>query len=102
MEKLSISNFAGLKDVSIEVRPVTGFIGPQASGKSIIAKLLYFFRRIAARLPVAVSEGLGAAQYKTECCKRFMRYFPVDESGAWEFQITYSTNRETVRVVFAK
>ncbi len=46
MEKLLIHNFAGLKEVTIEVSPITGFIGPQASGKSVIAKLLYFFREI--------------------------------------------------------
>ena len=102
MEKLSINNFAGLKQVSIELSPVTGLIGPQASGKSVTAKLLYFFREIASRLPAAATDGLGAAQYKADCCKRFTRYFPFDSSGVPDFQITYSTRNQHVRVVFEK
>src|SRR5437016_4964599 len=102
MEKLSINNFAGLKQVSLEVRPVTGLIGPQASGKSVTAKLLYFLREIASRLPAAVTDGLGAAQYKAECCKRFTRYFPLDNTGASDFEIIYSTRSEHVRVTFTR
>src|SRR5579872_7074494 len=101
METLSIKNFAGLKDVTIEVRPVTGFIGPQASGKSILAKLVYYFREIAVRLPAAIVDGLGK-EYQAECCKRFARYFPVDNTVGSDFQITYSTNRENVSITFNK
>ncbi len=102
MEKLSISNFAGLKEVSLKVAPVTGFIGPQASGKSVIAKLLYFFRGIASRLPAAVIDGMGASEYQATCRKRFIHYFPVDNTTVSDFQITYSANRETVTVVLTK
>lgn len=46
-EILTIHNFGGIKDASIEINQgLTLIIGPQASGKSIIAKLLYFFKSI--------------------------------------------------------
>lgn len=103
MEKLSINNFAGLKEVSLEISPVTGLIGPQASGKSVSAKLLFFFREIASRLPEAVvGDDMNAAQYKAECCKRFNRYFPVDQTRIPDFSITYSSKGEQVRVTFRK
>jgi hypothetical protein len=100
MEKLLVNDFAGLKSVELDIRPVTGLIGPQASGKSIIAKLLYFFREIASRLPAAVLEGQEGPQYKAECCKRFSRYFPIENTGVSDFAISYLSNREKVRVNF--
>ncbi len=100
MEKLSINNFGGLKSVELEIRPVTGFIGPEGSGKSVIAKLLYFFRQIASRLPTAIRYQ-ESPQYKVECRKRFNRYFPIENTGIGDFEITYSNNKEWVRVTFA-
>jgi hypothetical protein len=101
MEKLSINNFAGLKSVNIDVKPVTGLIGPQASGKSIIAKLLYFFREIGSRLPAAVTEGLDGAKYKIECLKKFRRYFPIENTGVSDFSITYTTKAQSISVTFS-
>ena len=102
MERLIIHNFAGILDATIEVSPITGLIGPQASGKSVIAKLLYFFREIASRIPAAVAEGLESGGYKAECCRRFNRYFPLDSLGATEFELTYLPQNEHVRVLFSK
>ena len=100
MEKLQIKNFAGLKDVTIEVKPITGFIGPQASGKSVIAKLLYFFREISSRLPKAMTEDMNDAEYQTLCRDRFIRYFPVGNTGHPNFDITYWSGNEKVSVIF--
>ena len=102
MEKLIIHNFAGILDATIEVSPITGLIGPQASGKSVIAKLLYFFREIASRIPAAVADGFESSRYKAECCGRFNRYFPLGSLGATEFEVTYFTQNEHVRVLLSK
>ena len=45
-EKLIIDGFAGIHGFELEVRPFTVLIGPQSVGKSIAAKLLFFFRSI--------------------------------------------------------
>jgi len=102
MEKLRINNFAGLKSVELEIPPVLGLIGPQASGKSIIAKLLYFFRQIASRLPNGVLIGQDGPQYKADCLKRFSRYFPIENPELADFEITYVIKDQQVRVKFAK
>jgi predicted ATPase len=101
MEKLIIENFAGLKSVTIETSPVTGLIGPQASGKSIIAKLLYFFREIASLLPNAVLIDLEGKQYNQKCCERFLSYFPIETIAVSEFSIKYATNGHEVHVAFS-
>ena len=43
MRHLSIHNFGPLKDVELDIKDYGIFIGPQASGKSTITKLIYYF-----------------------------------------------------------
>lgn len=43
-ETLIIENLGPIKKLKIEPRPLTIIIGEQASGKSLVAQLLYFFR----------------------------------------------------------
>lgn len=40
-QRLIVKNFGSLKDVDIELKDIMVFIGPQASGKSTLAKILY-------------------------------------------------------------
>jgi len=43
-EKLVVKNLGPLKEAIIEPRPLTIIVGEQATGKSLVAQLLYFFR----------------------------------------------------------
>ncbi len=44
IETLTIEGFAGIESLEIQTRPFTVLIGPQSVGKSIAAKLLFFFK----------------------------------------------------------
>jgi predicted ATPase len=46
MQKIIIKNFAAIEYAEIEIRKVLVLIGEQASGKSTIAKLIYFFKTL--------------------------------------------------------
>lgn len=46
MQKIIIENFGSIKYAEIEVKKILVLIGEQASGKSTIAKLIYFFKTI--------------------------------------------------------
>ncbi len=46
MQKIIINNFGAIKYAEIEVKKILVLIGEQASGKSTIAKLIYFFKTI--------------------------------------------------------
>ncbi|MBC7391218.1 MAG: AAA family ATPase [Opitutaceae bacterium] len=46
MQKLIIKNFRQISYAEIDIKKFTIFIGPQASGKSTIAKLVYFFKSL--------------------------------------------------------
>ncbi len=44
IEKLRIENFAGISLLEIELNEINILLGPQALGKSITAKLLFYFK----------------------------------------------------------
>ncbi len=46
MEKLIVKNFKAIEYAEIDVNDLTFFIGQQASGKSTLAKLIYFFKTL--------------------------------------------------------
>lgn len=46
MQKIIIKNFGPVKDAEIDIKKTLILIGEQASGKSTIAKLIYFFRTL--------------------------------------------------------
>lgn len=46
MQKLIIHNFGPLQNVELEVKDFMVFIGPQATGKSTVAKLVYYFKDV--------------------------------------------------------
>ena len=43
--RLSAENFGPIATADVELRPLTVFVGPSASGKSYLAKLLYALHR---------------------------------------------------------
>ncbi|MEI6139354.1 MAG: AAA family ATPase [Mariniphaga sp.] len=46
MQKIYIKNFGAIKEAEIEIKSLLVLIGEQASGKSTIAKLIYFFKSL--------------------------------------------------------
>lgn len=70
-EILKISGLGPIKNLKIEVKPLTVLVGPQASGKSLVAQVLYFFRTIRSEL---------ARKYTNE----------VDFSSSWQNNVVRS------------
>ena len=46
MQRLDIENFGPIEQLSIDVKNFTLLVGPQASGKSTIAKTIFFFKSL--------------------------------------------------------
>jgi predicted ATP-dependent endonuclease of OLD family len=46
MQKLIVHNFRQISHAEIEIKEILFLIGEQASGKSTIAKLIYFFKSL--------------------------------------------------------
>jgi hypothetical protein len=97
-EILRIHNFAGIKDAEIEIGRMNIFIGPQASGKSVAAKLLYFFRQAARRMfsDAEITDAFSPVGPSRE--EQFNRYFPPSSLGIDKFEVRYSYGDLWIRV----
>lgn len=45
-QRIEITNFGPIKNLYIEIKPILVLIGQQASGKSTVGKLIYFFKSL--------------------------------------------------------
>ncbi|WP_342596918.1 ATP-binding protein [Cyanobacterium aponinum UTEX 3222] len=98
IEKLIIKNFAGLDFIEIEIKKINILIGPQASGKSIIAKILFYCKGL---IDEIFSQGINLKEKREldrEIKNKFEEYFPVD---SWEdnmFSICYYIGEEYIKI----
>lgn len=65
MERLQISNFLSIKNADVSAKKITILIGPQASGKSVIAKLFFFFGSV-------LGEQLRLSAYRRKSYEEFV------------------------------
>lgn len=98
MEKLVIKQFAGLKDIEIAVNKINIIIGPQASGKSIIAKLLFYFRSFIREIFRSGIEGDSKRSLDRKLENLFKSYFPADSWGENTFAVKYFLGDEFIAI----
>jgi hypothetical protein len=102
-ERLIIQNFAGIQHIDIEIKKFNILIGPQASGKSICAKLLFYFKNITSEILDAVDEaGYSQENVETKFKTRFLEYFPFISWGDISFLIRYENNASFIEVTSDK
>jgi predicted ATP-dependent endonuclease of OLD family len=63
-QKIIIKNFGPIKDVEMEIDDFTIFIGPQTSGKSTIAKSVFFFLSLRDDMFVMLSNNIELGVFK--------------------------------------
>ncbi len=103
MERLKIKNFLIIKKCDIDVGRLTLIIGPQASGKSIIAKMLYFFREfIYTAYMLSAKNSETKTQIQKEGKAVFEKCFPKYTWGEQEFEIIYQINEFELSLVHRK
>lgn len=110
--RLKVQNFVCLKDVDVELNDITFFIGEQASGKSLLCKLYFYFRQVLSDEMIdAIVEDKEFDDYKTSIARKFNQIFP---KGIWnnnsfkiefivkeiEVSISYQRNTESFRIDF--
>jgi predicted ATPase len=98
-ERLIVKNFLCLKDVDIEVKDFLVLIGPQATGKSLCAKLLYFFRSIFVEIAIYVMKNTVVEKhdFKQILLDRFELFFPKSH---WSNQVLYIEYRYNTNKCF--
>ncbi|HEY9867495.1 MAG TPA: AAA family ATPase, partial [Candidatus Obscuribacterales bacterium] len=98
VEKLIIDNFAGIEHLEIEVKKINIMIGPQASGKSVCAKLLFYFKEFVSELIKAVENDRTKRQLDSSYSNKFKEYFPPKFWGNYNFVLRYEINHDFIQI----
>ena len=80
MQQLRVTNFSSISSAEMEIADLTVLIGPQASGKSVLSKLIYFFNQIIITLPIVAEDRLTLEELGDKIKEDFEKWFP---SAAW-------------------
>lgn len=87
--KITIENFVVIKKAEIDIKDINIIIGPQANGKSLIAKLIYYFNSLSKVFRESVEKDFSKEALDEDVVAKFYERFP---SYLWErdkFKIEY-------------
>ncbi len=87
--RLQIENFANIRHADIDLRDINVFIGPQASGKSLILKLMYYFNKVALKFCYPHSIDDKKTDLDTVIKYDFSEYFTLSALGSDGFRVQY-------------
>lgn len=89
-EKINVKNFLAIRSGEFSCGVITAIIGEQASGKSILAKLLYFFRDFQRDyFDANIISGETWPVFKKSKINEFYQLFPGSDSDSGLFKISY-------------
>lgn len=88
-ERLTVEKFGGLDHAVLELGKITVLIGPQAAGKSICAKLLYYFKGFIDEIHTTIVASETRTAFNKKMISKFTNYFP-EYSWPYSFKIQYN------------
>ncbi|NOJ67252.1 AAA family ATPase [Acinetobacter indicus] len=98
MERLVVKKFLLLQDIDIEIKKYNFLLGPQASGKSILAKLLYFFHKIPQLIQSNLDSDIIKEHILDNIKERFKTIFPENLWNNDVFEITYYLDDFSIKI----
>jgi predicted ATPase len=100
-ERLIIHNFAGIESLTIELRRINILIGRQASGKSICAKLCYFFKDVHKEMVNAIGREEDWNSFSERMSKTFNSFFSFEAWQGDRSSIRYELDEHWVTVGYS-
>src|SRR5947207_2222982 len=97
-ERLIIRNFAGIKEIDIYLGDINVLIGPQATGKSICAKSLYYFKSFLSDFVTAIETEQTKRQFDNTFLQKFENYFPSQNLEGKDFTLRYEVDDTFIEV----
>ncbi|WP_158210443.1 AAA family ATPase [Myroides phaeus] len=99
-ETIDIKNFAGIDNLYLEVKPVNILIGPQGVGKSVVVKLLYFFKGIVNDAVERIETTDQVSFIKESVQNKFKKIFDKSSFNTKQpFKITYTSIEGEIFVI---
>jgi predicted ATP-dependent endonuclease of OLD family len=97
-EKITIKNFGGLDEVVIPLNSINIFIGKQASGKSVSAKLIFYFKSFFNDALFGLMHEKNVFEIRQEFLTKFRSYFPQEVWEDDEFEIVYEFEKHKIKI----
>ena len=99
MQRLTVNGFLGIDAAQIDLDRLTVLIGPQASGKSVVARLLYFFLEYFAGFnEFSLYKNEHKKTYDARKRQEFCQIFPRYSWEKSEFNIRFDIGDANVEV----
>ena len=103
MESIEINGFLTIDHANFEIRKINILIGAQAQGKSVIAKLVYFFKKIFSdSFYQSIQKFETKREIEKKCLTQFEQIFPRYSWANQEFSIVYKYENYDVSIVRTK
>ena len=96
--QLEVKSFSCIDNACLKISDLTVIIGPQASGKSVLCKLHYFFQTIIASLPRTIHDADDFADLGSRILDEFGDWFRPTSWGSRAFSIKFSTGDHWVQI----
>lgn len=98
MEKLKVRDFLVVKNAEIEIGSITLFIGPQATGKSVIVRLIHLCKNFLEETFFnSIKEGLSKRDTDNAAKKSFEKMFPKYTWENQNFTVTYAIDEFEIK-----
>lgn len=103
MESIEINGFLTIDHANFEIRKINILIGAQAQGKSVIAKLVYFFKKyFSDAFYQSIQKFETKRDIEKKCLAQFEQIFPRYSWVNQEFSIVYKNRDCDVSIIRAK
>ncbi|MCT4332623.1 ATP-binding protein [Paracoccus sp. YLB-12] len=103
MQNLTLKNFLGIEHANVRLDGLTVLIGPQASGKSVVARLFYFCNEYFADFDeLALMKNEHKKTYDSRKKEDFYKIFPPYSWTSDHFEILYENESHSLEIVSKK
>lgn len=107
VEHLTIKNFLVIKEADFDVKRFIILMGEQATGKSLIAKLLYFFRESLRNITsqmfitelTTTKTSHSVDLFSKSLLEKFTAFFPKETWEKTSFKIIYKTDNTSISII---
>lgn len=89
MKTLTVTDFSCIQKARLEIEQLTLIIGPQASGKSVLCKLVYFLTDCAQLQHTSILRKDNFERFTSDLKSRFVDWFPIAAWGDKRFKIQF-------------
>lgn len=98
MARLTVENFSCIETADLNLGGMTVIIGPQASGKSVLSKLAYFFYSLLTDQYLIIEEKKKLDDFRDYIREKFHAWFPLTAWGAKKFCISFLAGAYEIRL----